>query len=240
MAPKILHCGDQALTVQLSEEVDEAANRRVIALADSLDKAPLAGVVEAVPTYRSLLVRYDPVGIRGAALEDALLSRLDALEDVPGGEGRLWRLPVLYGATVGQDLDDLASEKGLSADELVALHSGAEYRVYMIGFAPGFAYLGGLPKVLHAPRLPRPRQNIPAGAVGIGGQQGNINSLAGPSGWRFLAWTPIRIFDPRRAEPFLLHAGDRVRFSPVGRAEAERIAEASARGDTVVAPEGAE
>ena len=239
MTPTVLHCGEQAVTIQLSDEIDEAANRRVIALADSLEQAPISGVVECVPTYRSLLVRYDPARVRGAMLERDLLARYDALDEVQDGQGRLWRLPILYGGTIGQDFEELAREKGLSAEELIALHSGAEYRVYMIGFAPGFAYLGGLPKILHTPRLPRPRQNIPAGAIGIGGQQGNINSLAGPSGWRFLAWTPIRIFDPRRADPFLLHAGDRVRFFAVDRTEAESIDEASARGEAVVEPEDA-
>lgn len=237
MTPKVLCCGERALAFQLSEEVDEAANRRVIALARSLGEAPLAGVIEWVPTYRSLLVRYDPEQVRGDALEAALLERYAELPQSMAGEGRLWRLPVVYGGAAGQDLDELARMKDMTTDELIALHAGAEYRVYMIGFAPGFAYLGGVPERLHTPRLPKPRQNIPAGAIGIGGQQGNIASVAGPSGWRFLGRTPVLIFDPRREPPFLLSAGDRVRFQPVDEETGQRLDEAAARGEVLVRPE---
>lgn len=237
MTPRVFCCGEQALSFQLSEEIDEAANRRVIALARSLSEALIPGVVEWVPTYRSLLVRYDPERVRGGALEAALLERYAALPDDRAGEGPLWRLPILYGGPVGQDLDDLARTKGMTTGELTRLHASAEYRVYMIGFAPGFAYLGGVPEVLHTPRLSKPRHNIPAGAVGIGGQQGNINSIAGPSGWRFIGRTPVRIFDSRREPPFLLAAGDRVRFEPVDQAEARRLDEAAARREVLVRPE---
>ena len=127
--------------------------------------------------------------------------------------------------------------KGLSPQEVIALHSGAEYRIYMIGFAPGFAYLGGLPEILHTPRLPKPRQNIPAGAIGIGGQQGNINSVAGPSGWRFIGWTPVRSFDPARPEPFLFRAGDRIRFRPIDAEESRDLLARAANGDTIIVPE---
>jgi KipI family sensor histidine kinase inhibitor len=121
----------------------------------------------------------------------------------------------------------------------VALHAANEYRVFMIGFAPGFAYLGGLPPILHTPRLQKPRQNIPAGAIGIGGQQGSVNSVAGPSGWRFIGWTPVRVFDPTRAVPFLLQAGDRVRFAPIDDETGERLSRRAAAGEPVIEPEGA-
>lgn len=228
--------GDSALAVQFGEAVDPSANRRVIALARNLAEHPVDGVVECVPTYRSLLVNYDPALVRAAALERTLAQRVATL--APGEEtARLWHVPVVYGGEVGQDLDALAREKGMSPEALVALHSGAEYRVYMIGFAPGFAYLGGLPEVLHTPRLAQPRQSIPAGAIGIGGQQGSISSVAGPSGWRFVGWTPWRAFDPDRAEPFLFSAGDRLRFVPVSAAEGTGIAAAIAEGRMAPAPE---
>ena len=222
-APAFLPVGESALSVQFGEAVDPEVNRRVIALAQSLADRPVAGVLESVPTYRSLLVNYDPAQVRGAALEALLAERIATLET---GEQatRLWRVPVVYGGEVGMDLEALAEEKGLSPDELIALHSGAEYRVYMIGFAPGFAYLGGLPETLHTPRLAKPRQSIVAGAIGIGGQQGSINSVTGPSGWRFVGWTPWRTFDAARAEPFLFAAGDRLRFVPVSAEEAAAIA----------------
>ncbi|WP_138466639.1 5-oxoprolinase subunit PxpB [Poseidonocella sp. HB161398] len=240
--PRLLPSGEQALTFQISEAVDEGANRRIIALAAALDRAiaagEIAGVTERVPTYRSLLVRYDPERIRGAALGEALLALHAGLE-ARAETGRLWRVPVHYGGPAALDLESLAAEKGMTPDELVALHSGAEYRVYMIGFAPGFAYLGGLPGILHAPRLPQPRQLVPAGAIGIGGKQGNINSVAGPSGWRFLGATPVRLFDPRRADPFLLEAGDRVRFEPVDAAAFARLSAEAEAGSALIAPEEA-
>lgn len=238
MTPTILPCGDCALILQIGETVDAEANARIIALAAELEERALAGIWEIVPTYRSLLVRYDPEEVRGAELERQLLEAFEHPART-GAEGRLWTVPCLYGGAVGQDLDELSAMKGLSPDEVVALHSGAEYRIYMIGFAPGFAYLGGLPETLHTPRLLKPRQNIPAGAIGIGGQQGNINSVAGPSGWRFIGWTPVRSFDPARAEPFLFRAGDRLRFRPISTDEADALSARAEAGEPIIAPEPA-
>lgn len=238
MTPTILPCGDCALILQIGETVDTEANARIIALAAELEARALPGIWEIVPTYRSLLVRYDPEEVRGADLERQLLDAFDHPARA-GAEARLWTVPCLYGGEAGQDLDELASMKGMSPDEVVAMHSGAQYRIYMIGFAPGFAYLGGLPEALHTPRLAKPRQNIPAGAIGIGGQQGNINSVASPSGWRYLGWTPVRPFDPARAEPFLFRAGDYIRFRPIGTDEAEALSARAEAGDPLVSPEAA-
>ena len=236
-APIFLPVGDRALAVEFGQTVDAGANRQVIALAESLAHEPVEGITECVPTYRSLLVSYDPQILRGAALEVLLAKRIKAL--TPGAEaGRLWPVPVVYGGAVGMDLEALAQEKSMSPEALISLHSSAEYRVYMIGFAPGFAYLGGLPDALHTPRLPVPRQSIPAGAIGIGGQQASINSVTGPSGWRFIGWTPWRAFDPERPEPFLFAAGDRLRFVPVSAGEGEQIAQGIAAGRLCPQPEG--
>jgi len=242
-AAAFLPVGDGALTVQFGEEVDPAASQRVLALAHSLDALSVEGVLEYVPTYRSLLVSYDPARVRGAALERVLAQRIAMIEanSQTGAQdtqaSRLWYVPVVYGGAVGVDLDEIAQYKGLTSDELIALHSGVEYSVYMIGFAPGFAYLGGLPESLHMPRLAMPRQSIPAGAIGIGGQQGSINSVAGPSGWRFVGWTPWRTFDPARTEPFLFAAGDRLRFVPVSPLEGDRIAAALEAGQLTPTPQ---
>jgi KipI family sensor histidine kinase inhibitor len=236
MTPTLLPCGDSALVLQIGEKIDAEANSRIIALAAEVEARALPGVLEIVPTYRSLLLRYDPERIRGAELEQRLLEAFEH-PATAGGEGRLWTVPCLYGGEVGQDLEELATMKGLSSQEVIALHSGAEYRIYMIGFAPGFAYLGGLPEILHTPRLLKPRQKIPAGAIGIGGQQGNINSVAGPSGWRFIGWTPVRSFDPARPEPFLFRAGDRIRFRPIDAEESRDLLARAANGDTIIVPE---
>ncbi|WP_062212434.1 5-oxoprolinase subunit PxpB [Aureimonas sp. AU12] len=220
--PRILACGDSALSVELSDALDEAVNARVIALAEALTLDPIAGVEEVVPTYRALLVHYDPSMRRGADLAGLLARRLDDLAPA-AGIARHFEVPVIYGGAAGLDLDDLSAMKGMTPDELIALHSGADYRVYMIGFAPGFAYLGGLPERLHTPRLAVPRQRVEAGAIGIGGRQASVNSVAGPSGWRFIGRTPLRLFDPARADPCLFRAGDRIRFRPVDADEAEAL-----------------
>lgn len=239
MRPKIFPCGDMALMLQFGESIDADANARVIAMANRLQDMVVLGVLDIVPTYCSLLLRYDPERVKGTDLE-ALLTEL--LPDVSGesATGRLWTVPCVYGGEVGQDLGDLAAMKGLTTQQVIELHSSVEYRIYMIGFAPGFAYLGGLPEILHTPRLPKPRQNIPAGAIGIGGQQGNINSVAGPSGWRFIGWTPLRSFDPSRSEPFLFRAGDCIRFRPIGVEEGQALLERADRGEEIVRPEVAE
>jgi KipI family sensor histidine kinase inhibitor len=236
MTPTLLPCGDSALVLQIGEKIDAEANSRIIALAAELEASTPPGVLEIVPTYRSLLLRYDPERIRGAELEQRLLEAFEH-PATAGSAGRLWTVPCLYGGEVGQDLEELAAMKGLSPQEVIALHAGAEYRIYMIGFAPGFAYLGGLPEILHTPRLLNPRQNIPAGAIGIGGQQSNINSVAGPSGWRFIGWTPVQSFDSARPEPFLFRAGDRIRFRPIDAEESRDLLARAANGDTIIVPE---
>jgi KipI family sensor histidine kinase inhibitor len=234
--PRILACGDSALSVELSDEIDEAVNTRVIALAKDLASNPLAGISETVPTYRSLMVVYDPCIVRGQTLALDLRKRL---QELPVGEhtARHFRLPVLYGGPVGMDLEELAAMKDMTPAALVSIHARAEYRVYMIGFAPGFAYLGGLPEILHTPRLANPRQRIEASAIGIGGKQASINSVPGPSGWRFIGRTPLKLFDPARKDPFLLRAGDRVRFRPIEATEAAELDAAVAAGKTIVEPE---
>lgn len=236
MTAAFLPCGDSALVLELGDRIDADVNARIISLAAQVEAEAIPGVTEIVPSYRSLLVRYDPEIVRGRALEERLAD-LSLRPQSGRAPGRRWRVPVVYGGTVGQDLDEIAAMKGLSPDEVIAHHAGNEYRVFMIGFAPGFAYLGGLPPILHVPRLQTPRQNIPAGAIGIGGQQGSVNSVAGPSGWRFIGWTPVKVFDPAREVPFLLQAGDRVRFAPIDAETGARLASRAASGEILIEPE---
>ena len=220
--PRILRCGDRAVAIEFSDTVSEAANLKVLSLDASLAAEPIDGILETIPTYRSLTVIYDPRIVRGASLGQELMQR--ATHDTAAPEtGRLLEFPVLYGGDHQADLDELAALKNITAADVIALHSSTEYRVYMIGFAPGFAYLGGLPEILHTPRLAVPRQRIEAGAIGIGGRQSSINSLPGPSGWRFLGRTPFRLFDPARTKPFLLKAGDRITFRSIDPDEARDL-----------------
>lgn len=231
--PRIIRAGDRAVTVEFSNTIDEASNRQVRALDASLSTNPPAGLLETVPTYRSLTVIYDAQVVRGSVMATELMQRA-ALKGTADTDGRIFEFPILYGGDHAADLDDLARMKDLSVDDIIRLHLEAEYRVYMIGFSPGFAYLGGLPEILHTPRLAVPRQRIEAGAIGIGGQQSSISSLPGPSGWRFIGRTPAKLFDPKREVPFLLEAGDRIRFRRIEADEAADLDRHEAKGDVIV------
>jgi KipI family sensor histidine kinase inhibitor len=231
--PRIIRAGDRAVTVEFSNTIDEASNRLVLALDASLSTNPPTGLLETVPTYRSLTVIYDPQIVRGSEMATELMQRA-ALKVLGETGGRIFEFPIVYGGEHKTDLDDLARMKNLSVDEIIRLHLEAEYRVYMIGFSPGFAYLGGLPEILHTPRLAVPRQRIEAGAIGIGGQQSSISSLPGPSGWRFIGRTPAKLFDPKRETPFLLRAGDRIRFRRIDADEARELDRRVTMGDIIV------
>ena len=226
--PRLLASGDSAITVEYSRDIDDAANQNVLALDRALARAPVDGVTEAVPTYRSLLVHYDPVRIDFETLGKRLLelaqSPVEATSSV-----RRWRIPVCYGGEHGIDLEDVAKALSTTPDEIVARHVAGNYRVAMIGFTPGWSYLSGLEKSLHMPRRQNPRLLTPAGTISIGGVQTGVQCLAGPSGWHLLGRTPVRTYQLHRDPTFLLEPGDYVTFSPIDAkafAEQERAAEA--------------
>jgi KipI family sensor histidine kinase inhibitor len=210
--PRILPVGEAAFTVEFGDAVDLALNRQVHALDAALSAAPIPGVLETVPTYRSLLVAYDPARITADAMLAALARALEGVEAVAPPEGRLVEIPVRYGGDCGPDLEDVAAHCGLAPAEVIRLHTAPTYRVAMLGFAPGFAYLLGLPAQLATPRLATPRLRVEPGSVGIAGEQTGVYALATPGGWRIIGRTDLVLFDPAREEPFLLRAGDRVRF----------------------------
>ena len=230
MLPRILPCGDSALAVEFGTVVDPRLNARVLALDERL--AGIPGIVEAVPTYRSLLVHYDPVATDFATLSAALVERARDLPDEPR-EGRLWRVPVVYGGAFGIDLDEVAARHRINPAELVRRHAAPTYRVYMIGFVPGYAYLGGLDPSIATPRRESPRLKVPAGTISIGGIQAVVASIEAPSGWHLLGRTPVRAFMPDRDPVFLFAAGDRVRFEPVDAARWEALDAAASAGETV-------
>jgi KipI family sensor histidine kinase inhibitor len=225
--PRLLPSGDSAITVEYSRDIDDGANRSVLALDRALARAPIAGVTEAVPTYRSLLVHYDPVQIDF----DTLSERLLTLAKSPGeatASARRWRIPVAYGGEHGIDLEDVAKALNTTPDDIVARHVAGNYRVAMIGFTPGWSYLSGLEKSLHMPRRQNPRLLTPAGTISIGGVQTGVQCLAGPSGWHLLGRTPVRTYQLHRDPTFLLEPGDYVTFSRIDAktfAEQDRAAE---------------
>jgi len=229
-APRILLCGDAALAVEFGDTVDPRLNAKVLAL-DARAKA-LPGVVETVPTYRSLLVHYDPTVTAFAQISSTLLKLSEDLPDEPA-EGRLWRIPVVYGGAYGIDLEDVAARHGLTPAELIRRHAAPTYRVYMIGFLPGFAYLGGLDPSIATSRRETPRLKTPPGTISIGGIQALVASIEAPSGWHLLGRTPVRNFMLRRDPVFLLEAGDRVRFEPVPEASWAALDAAAERGEPV-------
>jgi KipI family sensor histidine kinase inhibitor len=210
--PRILPVGEGAFTVEFGDRVDPALTRCVHALDATLAAHPPPGLIETVPTYRSLLVRYDPRAANAAALHAALAALPANLAEVEPPEGRLIELPVRYGGDHGPDLESVAAHTGLTRAAVIRLHTTPVYRVAMLGFAPGFAYLQGLDPRIAAPRLATPRTHIPPGSVGIAGEQTGVYALDTPGGWRIIGRTDRTLFDPQRDAPFLLQAGDRVRF----------------------------
>lgn len=210
--PRILPVGEAAFTVEFGNRVDPALTARVHALDARLTPDTLPGLIETVPTYRALLVRYDPCVCPADETEAALSAHLDALVEIELPEGRLIEIPVRYGGDAGPDLASVARHTGLSPTDVIRLHTAPTYRVAMLGFAPGFAYLQGLDPRIAAPRLETPRTHIPPGSVGIAGEQTGVYALDTPGGWRILGRTDLVLFDPAREAPFLLQAGDRVRF----------------------------
>jgi KipI family sensor histidine kinase inhibitor len=225
--PRLLLSGDSAITVEFSRNIDDAANRRVLALDRTLAREPISGVTEAVPTYRSLLVHYDPTQIDFDTLGKKLIEL--AQRPVPPPENtRRWRIPVVYGGEHGIDLEDVAKTLSTTPDDIVARHIAGDYRVAMIGFTPGWSYLSGLQEPLHMSRRQNPRLLTPAGTISIGGVQTGVQCLAGPSGWHLLGRTAVRTYQLHRDPIFLLEPGDRVTFSVVDAktfAEQDRAAE---------------
>jgi KipI family sensor histidine kinase inhibitor len=230
--PRLLPSGDSAITVEFSRTIDDVANQRVLALDRTLAREPVAGVTETVPTYRSLLVHYDPVVIDFGELSEKLVV-LAQLPVSATAKARRWRIPVVYGGEHGIDLEDVAKTLNTTPDDIVARHVAGDYRVAMIGFTPGWSYLSGLQESLHMSRRQNPRLLTPAGTISIGGIQTGVQCLAGPSGWHLLGQTAVRTYQLHRDPTFLLEPGDRVTFSAVDAktfAEQDRAAE---RGEIV-------
>jgi KipI family sensor histidine kinase inhibitor len=219
---KILPAGDRALVADFGNVISEDVNRKVNVLKKSLLAAKVAGVREMIPTYRSLLVEYNPSVI---SMQD-LSRRIEAASlegaGVEAEKKRVLEIPCCYGGQYGEDLAGLAELTGLSEKEIIDIHAGTEYRVYMLGFLPGFVYLGGMDERIAAPRLKSPRVSIPAGSVGIGGSQTGVYPMASPGGWRLIGMTPVDFYDPKREKPVLCEAGDYIRFVPISPEEYER------------------
>jgi len=227
MPARFLSVGDCALTVEFGDRVDHAVNDAVLRLDHALRAQPPAGLIEAVPTFRSLTIHYDPSATSRAALERAVAHLVDRT-DVRRRDVRYWRVPVCYEGVCAPDLEEVARLTRLAPAEIVALHYAPCYRVYMLGFLPGFPYLGDLPEALRLPRRAEPRLRVPAGSVSIATSLTAIYPYESPGGWHLVGMTPIRLFDPEHSPPALLAPGDAVVFEPIDTASFAAIRSAVA------------
>jgi inhibitor of KinA len=228
--PRFLPGGDRAFFIEFGDTIDPELNRRVRRLMLTIQEAKLPELVEMVPAYRSLLVYYDP---RRISLEK-LRAKLEILaEKTEAGElpePKVTEIPTAYGDEYGRDLEFVAEYNGLSPEEVIRLHAGKVYLIYMLGFIPGFAYLGGVSPRIGTPRLPTPRVKIPAGSVGIAGNQTGIYPVESPGGWRLIGRTPIELFHPEKEPPALLQMGNYVKFVQITAEAFNRIREEVVRG----------
>lgn len=212
--PRLRHCGDGLVLVEFEAAISPEVNRRAVALAGAISRARVPGVRDVVPAYSSVGVHVDPLHFDHAALDAVVSHAWDTAAD-DEVEARVVEIPVCYGGVFGPDLAEVATFAGCSEDEVIARHAEGRYRVYMLGFLPGFAYLGGVEASIAMPRRATPRTSVPAGSVGIAGRQTGVYPCASPGGWRLVGRTSEVMFDVSRSRPALLAPGDLVRFVPV-------------------------
>jgi len=219
---RVVPAGDSALVIEFDERIDVEINARAIALADAIQAAEPSGVRDVVPTYRAVAVYFDPLRTD----YDALLAQIERQLGQPASAAAIARapvrIPVCYGGEFGPDLEDVATFGHLSQAEAIGMHTEATYRVFMLGFVAGFAYMGTVDDRIAMPRHATPRVRVPIGSVGIAGVQTGVYPAETPGGWRLIGRTPVKPFDPTRAEPFLLKAGDAVQFYAIDREEYDR------------------
>jgi inhibitor of KinA len=214
---RVLDAGEQGLVVEFGTEIDPVANAQVHRLARILTFQMPGQILEVVPTYRSLMVFFDPLVITRKSLQEHIARFLSNFEAVFAGNEtrRVITIPVSYGGEFGPDLEFVARHNGITEDEVVAIHTSTRYLVYMLGFTPGFPYLGGMPESIAAPRLDVPRIKVPAGSVGIAGKQTGIYPIESPGGWQLIGRTAVKLFDAMAGNPFLVTAGDYLQFVAV-------------------------
>ncbi|HCD71729.1 5-oxoprolinase subunit PxpB [Thermovirga lienii] len=228
--PRILHAGDSCVVVEFGSTISLDINGQVQSLRRALENKNIPGIKELIPTYRSLAIYFDPLEIPLEKLKSTLtsLSTMDE-ENITTG-GTLIVIPVCYGGELGPDIENVAQHNNLSVEEVIEIHSRPDYYCYMLGFTPGFSYLGGMDERIATPRLETPRTLIPAGSVGIAGKQTGIYPIDSPGGWQLIGRTPLKMFDPKSEKPTLIEAGYWVRFKPISFEEYQSISSEVAKG----------
>lgn len=231
MEYRIRTAGDSALLIEFEQEIKQETNQKIKAILQWLKEQSIEGILDMVPAFASLLISYDPRLLS----YDSLINQLDTLLQQEVKESqvqqRIIEIPVCYGGAYGPDLSFVAQNAGLTETEVIARHTSRDYLIYMLGFLPGFPYLGGLDETIHTPRLENPRLTIAAGSVGIGGSQTGIYPMASPGGWRLIGRTPLKTYDPQRQQPFIFGAGDYIRFKVIDESDYDNIYQAVLAGN---------
>ena len=222
--PRFLMAGDRGLLIEFGASIDPEINQKVRQIFLSLERMPIEGVTEIIPTYRSILIFYDPFRSDPERLKKAILERENKLDkwEIPPPE--TIEIQVAYGDDFGPDLEFVAQHNKLTPEEVIQIHTSGTYLIYMLGFTPGFPFLGGLSEKIFTPRLEKPRQLVPAGSVGIAKNQTGIYPIDSPGGWQLIGRTPIKLYDPTGSPPILLKAGNYLRFKSISRKDFQEIA----------------
>lgn len=239
-SPIFLPAGDKALVVEFGDAISPEINRRVRNFTLAVEKADIPAVFDLMPTYRSLLIYYDPLQVSATELQARLEPLGENLDELVIEKPQIVHIPVLYGGEYGPDIEFVAEHAGLTVEQVIETHANTDYLVYAMGFSPGFPYLGGLSEKLTTPRLTSPRVEIPAGAVGIAETQTGVYPVASPGGWQLIGRTPVKMFDTRKEPPTLLSTGNYVRFIRLdGEDEFLEIQKLADAGDYTVVVEAA-
>lgn len=220
---RYLVAGDSAVCVEFGNEISPEINKKIRAFKIAVEKSDIPGIVETVPTYRSLLVHYHPEVIGFKALTEEFDKLMGSLSSIPIPPPTVIEIPVLYGGEMGPDIENVAEHNHKTVEEVIKIHTSEEYLIYMIGFIAGFPYLGGMSKEIATPRLKSPRVKIEGGSVGIAGEQTGIYPVASPGGWQLIGRTPLKLYDAEREKPVLLEAGQYIKFAAVTEEEYKKI-----------------
>lgn len=223
---RYLVSGDSSVCVEFGNEISPDINRKIRAFKIAVEKSGIPGIVETVPTYRSLLVHYKPEVIGYKAITEIFKSLMGTLDNIEIPPPTVIEIPVLYGGEMGPDIENVASHNGKTVEEVIKIHTSQEYLIYMIGFIAGFPYLGGMSKEIATPRLKEPRVKIDGGSVGIAGEQTGIYPLDSPGGWQLIGRTPLKLYDAEREKPVLLEAGQYIKFRSISQKEFDETAKA--------------
>lgn len=220
---RYLVSGDCAVCVEFGNEISPVINKKIRAFKIAVEKSGIKGIVETVPTYRSLLVHYQPEVIGFQELTQQFEALMDSLSNIQIPPPTVIEIPVLYGGEMGPDLENVAAHNGKTAEEVIQIHTSEDYLIYMLGFIAGFPYLGGMSKEIATPRLKSPRVKIDGGSVGIAGEQTGVYPVDSPGGWQLIGRTPLKLYDADREKPVLLEAGQYIRFRSIDEEEYVRI-----------------